>query len=255
MRIFLVMDETCFFHPQFLQRLLRQTPDEIVGACLVTGIRKKNNIERYMMTHFYYLKISEIVKLGYKKIKYLLLDTLDKNKDYTVKSVLVRNQIRFKEVKYNINTKENLDYIKAFHPDIILSSQSLYFGRKLLGLPALGCINRHSGLLPRNGGLWPVFQAVRKGEKETGVSVHVMTSKIDDGKVLSQKKTPVRKGDTLWSLYDRCFTLSVDAVLEALEKIRRGDLTAVENGYPKEYYSFPDKDHWRDFRRHKGRYI
>lgn len=56
--------------------------------------------------------------------------------------------------------------------DVIISSQSLYFGKKILEIPVLCCINRHSGLLPNNGGLWPGFQAVRKGEPETGVSVH-----------------------------------------------------------------------------------
>lgn len=255
MKIFLVIDETCFFHPKFVSRFLEQTPDEVVGACLITGIQKKSNIERYLITHFYYLKVFEIIKLGFRKIKYLILDKLDKNTDHTVKSVLDRNKIDYKEVKYHINTEENLTYIRECRPDVIVSSQSLYFGKQLLAIPKYCCINRHSGLLPRNGGLWPGFQAVRKGEKETGVSVHLMTPEIDSGKVLSQKRVKISEGDSLWKIYEQCFELSVDVVLEALDKVRKQDNTAIVNGYEKEYYSFPTKEQWKEFRKHKGRYV
>lgn len=139
--------------------------------------------------------------------------------------------------------------------DVILSSQSLYFGKRLLSIPARCCINWHSGLLPRNGGLWPGFQAVRKGEAETGVSIHTMQSRIDDGIVLSQIRVPIRYGDTVWDIYRECFKRSPEAVLEALDKIRKSDYSPVENGYEREYYSFPTREHWREFRERGGRYV
>lgn len=255
MRVFLVVDETVFFHPDFVHSFLERTKDEVVGVCLVTGIKKKNNIERYIITHFYNLKLIEIIKLGYRQIKYLILDKIDSEKDYTVRSVLERAHVLYKEVKYNINTEENLEYIRNCEPDVIISSQSLYFGKNLLRIPKLCCINRHSGLLPRNGGLWPGFQAVRKGERETGVSVHLMNSDIDSGKVLTQIKVKITEGQSLWEIYEKCFRMSVDAVLQALDKIRENDYTPVENGYEKEYYSFPTQEQWKEFREHKGRYV
>lgn len=255
MRIVLVVDETCFFHPQFVEDFLKRTKDEVTGVCLVTGVKKKSNIERYLITHFYYLRLDEMVKLGYRQIKYLFLDKIQTQTSYTVKSVLKKAGINYKIVKYNINTEENLNYIKKCRPDVILSSQSLYFGKKILGIPAVCCINRHSSLLPENGGMWPGFQAVRKGAKETGVSVHIMTPDIDGGDVLSQRKVKINEGRSLWDIYEECFRLSVDAVLEALDKIRCQDFTPIDSGRVKDYYSFPTHSQWKEFRRRKGRYV
>lgn len=258
MRLYVVIEETVFFHPQFMEDLIKQCSDkdvEIVGASLVTAAKKANNIERYMIEHFYYLKISEMWKMGLEQVKAILLSKVDKKHNYTVRSVLERYDIPYEEVRYNINTDEHIKYISATEPDVILSSQPLYFGKRLLELPKVCCINRHSGLLPRNGGLWPGFQAVRKGETETGVSVHTMEKTIDAGIVLSQVKVKINPGETVWNIYKECFSKSGDAVMDALSKIRRGDYTPVDNGFIREYYSFPTKEHWKEFRRRGGRYV
>ena len=80
MRLYLVVEETVFFHPQFVDDLIKQCRDkniEIVGASLVTAVKKKNNIERYMIEHFYYLKFSEMLKMGFSQVKYMFLDCFD----------------------------------------------------------------------------------------------------------------------------------------------------------------------------------
>ncbi len=255
MRIYLVVEETVFFHPEFVKEFLDRTKDEIVGASLVTAVKKKSNIERYMISHFYYLTCPEIWKMGTRQIKQLAADKWDPSAPHSVRRVLEEYRIPYERVKYDINTDEHLSYIENRRPDVILSSQSLYFGKRLLSIPSRCCINRHSGLLPRNGGLWPGFQAVRKGETETGVSIHTMESRIDDGIVLSQIRIPIRYGETVWDIYRECFKRSAEAVLEALDKIRKSDYSPVENGYEREYYSFPTKVHWREFRERGGRYV
>lgn len=256
MRIFIVIDETVFFHPEFLQNFIGRTKDDLVGACLVTKIKKKNNIEKYMVSHFYYLRPMEIMKLGWRQVKYLCLDKLNgKKRPHTVRRVLENNHISYKEVHFDINTEDNLAYIRRAMPDVIISSQSLYFGKKLLGIPNICCINRHSGLLPKNGGLWPGFQAVRKGETETGVSIHTMEKEIDGGRILSQVAVPIHEGESVWDIYKECFSRSTDVLLEALDKIRDNDFSVINNGYSREYYSFPTKEHWKEFRRRGGIYV
>lgn len=153
MKVFIVIDETTFFHPQFLEGFLKRTPDEIVGACLVTKILPKNNLERDMIKRFYNLRPSEIFLLGYNKIKYLLLDVIDKKNCYTVRSVLKKYNIPFIDTEYNINQEKYINYIRECAPDVLVSSQSLYIGKTILDIPKICCINRHSGLLTRNGEL------------------------------------------------------------------------------------------------------
>ena len=184
-----------------------------------------------------------------------LKNKIDRKKIYSVRRVLEKYGIPYEDVRFDINTEDHIRFIKEKDPDIILSSQSLYFGREILALPRICCINRHSGLLPRNGGLWPGFQAVRKGEKETGVSVHTMEAQIDSGVVLSQIKVPVRAGETVWDIYKECFKVSSKAVMIALDKIRDHDYARADCGYRREYYSFPTKEQWKEFRLRGGKYI
>ena len=255
MRVFFVLDETVFFHPQFLEGVIQKTKDEIVGAAVVTAIPKKNNVERDIIKRFYLLHLSEIIKLGLLKIFFLIEDIFCPNKLRSVKKTLRKHKIPYFKVKYNINKDEYLRQIEALHVDVIVSSNSLYFGKRLLSIPQKACINRHSGLLPNNAGLWPCFQAYRKGEKKAGVSVHTMTPNIDDGIVISKRETPIIPGETLYNLYERCFNLSIDAVLEALDKVRNEDYSAVNETKQRNYYSFPTNEQWKEFRDRGGKYI
>ena len=74
MKLFLVTDETRFYHPDTIADFLRNTKDEIVGAGLVTKIPKKSNLELYLIKHWYYLRFTEMVKLVFRKCRAALKD-------------------------------------------------------------------------------------------------------------------------------------------------------------------------------------
>lgn len=257
MKLFLIIDETNFYQPDFVAELIRRSDHEITGAALVTKVSAKNNIEHYMLTHWYYLHMAEMAKLACKKITFRLRDKLAKRSEngrfYSVSSVFEHFKIDFFKVEYNINRKIYLERVREKEPDVIISSNSLLFGEELLHIPK-HCINRHSALLPSYGGLWPVFQAVRNNEKKTGVSVHLMAPEIDRGPVLSRAEIPIAAEDTIDSLYRKCFSISASVVLEALERLQSGIRPDV-NRYPPSYYSFPSKQHWREFRTRGRRFI
>ena len=61
-------------------------------------------------------------------------------------------------------------------------------------------LNIHPSLLPAFRGAHAVRDAFEARVQETGVSVHVVTLKLDSGPVLAQKKIKVIKSDTLKSL-------------------------------------------------------
>ena len=259
MRIFLIIDETPFYQPDFVAELISDTKDEIVGAALVTKVLPKNNIEKYMIRNFHYLTSLELIKFGLKKTYFVMKNYFSKfmriNSFYSVKNVYEYFGIEYFNVEYNINKEKYINKIKAKSPDIIISSNSLIFGEKLLSIPKY-CINRHSALLPSYGGLWPVFQAVRRNEKIVGVSVHTMDKKIDEGILLAQKEIAINKGDTVDILYQKCFGISASVVMDALNKIKNEkNLIALSNKYEPSYYSFPKKNHWKDFRKRNMAFI
>lgn len=252
-------DETRFYHPNFIAEFLTKTKDKVVGAALVTKILPKNSIEIYLRNNWHYLKPMEITKLAFRKNLFAFKDYfLKKSRDrifYSVRSVYKHFDIKFFDVEYDINKRTYIEKIRKVNPDIIVTSNSLIFKEELINLPSICCLNRHSSLLPSYRGLWPVFQAYRNGEKYTGVSIHTMTERIDKGVVLAYKKLSIEPKETIVELYEKCFDVSSDLLIKALDKIRNKDLTPCNESNKPSYFSFPKKEHWDEFRKRGGRLI
>ena len=97
-----------------------------------------------------------------------------------------------------------VERIRRAEPDFLFS----FYYRKmlkpeLLETAARGCFNLHGSLLPRYRGRGPVNWALIHGEKETGVSLHHMTAKPDDGDVVAQERVEIRDDDTALTLFGR----------------------------------------------------
>lgn len=260
MKICWVIDETGFYHPDMLAEFLRNTKDEVTGIVVVTKIPLKHNIELYVIRNFYRLRPFEIIKLIVRKINNQLLDFFSKPSRhhthfYSVRSVCKAFGIPFIEAKKTLNEQRIFEFLQHASPDVIISSNSLIFSKKLLSLPRIACINRHSALLPAYGGLWPVFQAMAHGENQCGVSIHLMELGIDKGSILTQQAIEIKPESTVDSLYKECFSISSSLILQALEKIRNRDFDPVKNDLTPSYYSFPSAIHWKKFRKARKRFI
>ncbi len=246
MKIFIVIDETSFFHPHFLNDLIENINHEVVGAGLVTNIPRKSNLTKYLIRRFYFLKFFEILKLilSYLKNK--------RNKFSSVESVLRYHKIPYIKIKNNINKIKYVDFINNYYPDIIISSNSLIFKEEILSIPKVCCINRHSSLLPSYAGLWPIFHAYINDEKFVGVSVHKMNNKIDSGDILYQEKIPIKKNDTIFSLYMKSFKISSRAIILSIENLDKSISPQNSND---SYFSFPTNADWKVFRDKGGKFI
>ena len=61
-------------------------------------------------------------------------------------------------------------------------------------------INIHPSLLPKYKGLNTHERAIKNGDKFTGCTVHYVTTKLDSGKIILQKKIRITKKDNVVSL-------------------------------------------------------
>ena len=61
-------------------------------------------------------------------------------------------------------------------------------------------INIHPSLLPKYKGLDTHKRILKNKEKYSGCTVHFVTSKLDSGKIISQKKIKIEKNETVNSL-------------------------------------------------------
>ena len=64
-------------------------------------------------------------------------------------------------------------------------------------------INIHPSLLPKYKGLDTHNRAINNNDKYSGCTVHYVTSKLDTGKIILQKKVKIFKNDNAESLQKR----------------------------------------------------
>jgi phosphoribosylglycinamide formyltransferase-1 len=91
-------------------------------------------------------------------------------------------------------------------------------------------INIHPALLPKFGGLGMygarVHQAVLDaGEKETGVTIHLVDAEYDTGPIVAQCHVPVLADDTAESLAQRVLEQEHRFLVETIGKIVSGEIT------------------------------
>lgn len=84
---------------------------------------------------------------------------------------------------------------------IVVAGYHQRIPQALLDLPALGGVNLHGSLLPHYRGPNPWKWAIMNGEHESGVTVHVMTAKMDRGDILAQAAVSIDDDDTGESLF------------------------------------------------------
>lgn len=123
----------------------------------------------------------------------------------------------------NINHPVWVHKIKDLAPDIIFSFYYRHMlGQDILDIPPLGCLNLHGSLLPKYRGRCPINWVLINGEKETGVTLHYMTPKPDDGDIVGQKQIKIREDDTAKTLFEKVNAAASNLLDEILPKLKNG---------------------------------
>ena len=80
-------------------------------------------------------------------------------------------------------------------------------------------INIHPSLLPKYKGLNTHKRVLNKKEKYSGCTVHYVNPKIDEGRIILQKKIKIKKNETITSLKirvlneeHRLFSMAIRAI-------------------------------------------
>lgn len=123
----------------------------------------------------------------------------------------------------NINHPLWVERIRKFEPDIIFS---FYYRsmvkEEILAIPPKGCLNLHGSLLPKYRGRCPVNWVLVNGETETGVSLHYMTAKPDNGDIVGQEKVQIAPVDTALSLHHKMTSAAAHLLDSTLPLLRKG---------------------------------
>jgi len=113
--------------------------------------------------------------------------------------------------------------IKELAPEVIFSFYYRDMVKKpILDIPPTGCLNLHGSLLPKYRGRCPINWVLVNGERETGVTLHYMTPKPDDGDIVSQRKIAIADSDTARSLHEKAAQAASVLLDEVLPQIKAG---------------------------------
>ncbi len=124
-----------------------------------------------------------------------------------------------------IRTPEFLAELKAFAPDLlVVAAYGRILPNDVLAAPRIMPINVHASLLPRHRGASPIEGAILAGDRETGVTIMRVVEQMDAGAMLHRRAIPIADDETTGTLKCKLAELGAEALLEALEKLRRGEL-------------------------------
>ena len=79
-------------------------------------------------------------------------------------------------------------------------------------------LNIHPSILPRYKGLNTHIKAIKNKDKFSGATVHLVTPKLDSGKIILQKKVRISKFDTEKSLAKKVLKIEHKLYPSAIEK-------------------------------------
>ena len=123
-----------------------------------------------------------------------------KNRDLDEKKILVDLK------KYKIKLVCLAGFMKILSKDFIKK-----FNGKI--------INIHPSLLPKYKGLKTHERALKNKEKFSGCTVHYVSSKLDSGKIILQKKVKISKNDTVNTLAKKILKKEHKLFPEAIKKV------------------------------------
>jgi methionyl-tRNA formyltransferase len=128
-----------------------------------------------------------------------------------------------------VRTEEFFSVLSDSKSDlIVVAAYGQILPKKILELPAFGCINVHASLLPRWRGASPIQSAILAGDPVTGVTIMMMDEGLDTGPVLSQKTIPIDKDDNYLSLSQKLSVAGADLLIETMQGYFSGQIVPVK---------------------------
>ena len=183
----------------------------------------------------------------YCKVWYKLLSKFTVFNPFSVKSIYSKNEVNDIQTD-DINSSVYLNQLKELDIDVVLSiSPPQLFGKELLNLPKITCLNAHGTLLPRHRGVFGSWWMLYKGDKEIGATIHTMEEKLDAGVVVWQKEIPMPKNATQYTIAYYTKKIMAEELVELLGQLATNKLQSINSSYQESYHRVPTKEQGKDF--------
>lgn len=121
-----------------------------------------------------------------------------------------------------------LNILEALQPDLIVLAGFLWrVPEKIIRAFPNKIINIHPALLPKYGGKGMYGDKVHKavkanGDTETGITIHYVNERYDEGAIIHQAKTAISTGDSAEDIAEKIHALEYGHYSKVIEKLLLG---------------------------------
>jgi methionyl-tRNA formyltransferase len=134
---------------------------------------------------------------------------------------------KYKIPVYIGNPRNNLidKFIDGLDCDVIASINYLFIvDKRIINLASAFCFNVHGSLLPKYRGRTPHVWSIINGEKQTGITAHIIDEGCDTGPIIKQVKVDIDDDDTGGSILEKFSLLYIPIVEEIFKKFKIDDI-------------------------------
>lgn len=184
--------------------------------------------------------LEDLIANGYK------IDLVVSQPDKKVgrKQLLTATPVKQVAIKHDIpvfqpqKIREDFQPIIDVKPDLIITAAyGQIVPQEVLDAPSIDCINVHGSLLPKYRGGAPIHYSVLNGDKETGVTIMKMVSKMDAGDIITTDKFPILENDTTAIVHDKMIKVASDLLIRTLPNILDNNYKLIAQDETKVTYS------------------
>lgn len=235
MRIYIITMDDPVYTLDFFKSIIRERKKDIIGLAIAKGERlkigKDKSTLKYLFSLLLIMGLYHFIKFSSKTILFKVRKKASKiglGKSPSLSEFAKSSGIPVKEIQ-SPNNPAFLTELAALKPDVIINQSQFILKKQLLGIPAIGVLNRHNALLPKNRGRLTPFWVILRGEKQTGVSIHFVKEGIDDGPVIVQERFEVSTADDFNTIVKKNYSIAPAAMLKALTLLESNQYELIEN--------------------------
>lgn len=181
-------------------------------------------------------------KIACDCLNYIL--TLVYQKDITVLETadsplsMLRQICVKREIEYVLEQEETekfiLNYVRKKRTLIISANNRFIFTPTVINTPGTIIINFHYALLPLYRGMNIPTWVIYNQEKETGVTWHYVTEKIDHGRIISQKRIEIDEKMTAFNITRKGMVLGLESFKEFIGILLEKEIEGKMIDYPED---------------------
>jgi methionyl-tRNA formyltransferase len=168
-----------------------------------------------------------------EQISVCLIITCDPSPDVPLSRDLFREVAAKHDIMYlesnDINSPQVCKLISDLSIDLAVAMLWLYkIKARVIDSIKHGILNLHGGLLPRYRGNACQAWAILSGERELGVTCHLMKpSELDSGPVIRQKSFLIREDAKVGDLISEVSRIGADLVIDSVMQFVNGDFKSI----------------------------